>query len=120
MNNKDSKPDNTHDGNSPVRVLAFLEAKEGKRQELLNILVSIVEPSRKEEGNISYVLNSSTENSNEIMFDEVWSSMDTFVKHYENPKSHKNRERVGGLLVRPMEVKLYREINENTFNNSRL
>ena len=81
MKNNESKSNNTYDGNSPVRVLAFLEAKEGKRQELLNILVSIVEPSRKEEGNISYVLNSSTEHPNEIMFDEVWSGMDTFVKH---------------------------------------
>ena len=112
MKNNDSKSNNTYEGNSPVRVLAFLEAKEAKRQELLNILVSIVEPSRKEEGNISYVLNSSTENPNQIMFDEVWSSMDTFVKHYESPQSHKNRERVSGLLVRPMEVKLYREITE--------
>lgn len=112
MKNNDSKSSNTYEGNHPVRVLAFLEAKEGKRQELLNILVSIVEPSRKEEGNISYVLNSSTENSNEVMFDEVWSSMDTFVKHYESPQSYKNREKVGGLLVRPMEVKLYREITE--------
>ena len=112
MKNIDSKSNNTYDEKSPVRVLAFLEAKEGKRQELLNILVSIVEPSRKEEGNIYYVLNSSTENPDEILFDEVWSSMDTFVKHYENPQSYKNRERVGGLLVRPMEVKLYREITE--------
>ncbi len=113
MKNNDSESNNkTYDANSPVRVLAFLEAKDGNRQELLNILVSIVKPSRKEEGNISYVLNSSTENPNEIMFDEVWSSMDTFVKHYESPQSYKNRERVGGLLVRPMEVKLYREITE--------
>ena len=112
MKNNDSKSNNTYDGDSPVRVLAFLEAKEEKRQELLNILASIVEPSRKEEGNISYVLNSSTENPNEIMFDEVWSSMDTFAKHYESPQSYENREKVGGLLVRPMEVKFYREITE--------
>ena len=112
MKNNDSKSNNAYNGNSPVRVLAFLEAKEGKRQELLNILVPIVEPSRKEEGNISYILNSSTENPNEIMFDEVWSSKDTFVKHYESPQSYKNRERVVGLLVRPMEVKLYTEITE--------
>jgi len=110
MKNNYSKSNNPYNGNSPVRVLAFLEAKEGKRQELLNILVPIVEPSRKEEGNISYVLNSSTESPNEIMFDEVWTSKDTFDKHYESPQSYKNREQVDGLLVRPMEVKLYAEI----------
>src|SRR5215210_7797540 len=110
MKNNDSKSNNPSNGNSPLRVLAFLEAKEGKRQELLNILVPIVEPSRKEEGNISYVLNSSTENPNEIMFDEVWSSKDTFDKHYESPQSYKNREKLDGLLVRPMKVKLYVEV----------
>jgi quinol monooxygenase YgiN len=112
MKHNDSISSNAYNENSPVRVLAFLEAKEGKRQELLNVLVPIVEPSRKEEGNISYVLNSSTENPNEILFDEVWSSKYTFDKHYESPQSYKNRERVGGLLVRPMEVKMYTEITE--------
>lgn len=114
MKNNDSKfkLNNTYNGKSPVRVLAFLEAKEGKRQEILDILIPIVEPSRNEEGNVSYVLNSSTENPNEIMFDEVWSSKDTFDKHYESPQSHKNRESVGGLLVRPMEVKIYTEITQ--------
>ena len=71
--------------NSAVRVLAFLEAKEGKIQELVNILVSIVEPSRKEDGNIAYILNSSIENPNEILFDEVWSNRDAFDKHYQSP-----------------------------------
>ncbi len=112
MKNNDSKSNNPYNGNSPVRVLAFLEAKEGKRQELLNILVPIVEPLRKEDGNILYVLNSSTENPNEIMFDEVWSSKATFDKHYESPQAYKNREKVGSLLVRPMEVKIYTEITE--------
>ncbi len=96
--------------NSAVRVLAFLKAKAGKRQELLNILVSLVEPSRKEEGNIAYVLNSSIENPDEILFDELWSNKDTFDKHYQSPESYKNRDKVSGLLVKPMEVKIYTQI----------
>ncbi len=112
MKNNDAKSSTSFQENSPVRVLAFLEAKEGKRQELIEILIPIVEPSRKEEGNIAYVLNSSAENPNEIMFDEVWSSKDTFDKHYESPQSYETRQRVGNLLVRPMEVKIYTEINE--------
>ncbi len=112
MKNNDAKSNNSYSEKTPVRVLAFLEAKEGMRQELLEILVPIIEPSRKEEGNVEYVLHSSIENPNELMFDEIWSSRDTFDKHYENPQSYKNRERVVGLLVRPMEVKLYTVINE--------
>ncbi len=96
--------------NSPLRVLAFLEAKEGKRQELLKILVPLVEPSRKEEGNVAYVLNSSIENPNEILFDEVWSNKDTFDKHYQKPKSYEDRDKIAHLLVRPMEIKIYKEV----------
>lgn len=112
MKNNDAESINPHNVDSPVRVLAFLEAHEEKRQELLDILVPLVEPARKEEGNIAYVLNSSADNPNEILFDEVWSSKDTFDKHYERPQSYENRERVSGLLVRPMEVKIYTEITE--------
>jgi quinol monooxygenase YgiN len=96
--------------NSAVRVLAFLEAKEGKRQELIDILIPIIAPSRKEDGNIEYNLNSSIENPNELLFDEIWSNKDTFDKHYQSPLSYKNRDRISGLLVKPMEVKVYTQI----------
>jgi quinol monooxygenase YgiN len=98
--------------NSQIRVLAFLEAKEGKRQELMNILIPIVEPSRKEEGNISYILNSSIENPNEILFDEVWSSKNTFDKHFQNPKSYENRDKIKDLVIKPMEIKIYEEVTK--------
>jgi quinol monooxygenase YgiN len=114
MKTKESGTNNHYNGVSPVRVLAFLEAKEGKRQELLDILIHIVEPSRKEEGNIAYVLNSSTERPNEIMIDELWSGKDAFDKHFERPESYRNRERVTGLLARPMEVKTYTEVTGKT------
>jgi quinol monooxygenase YgiN len=96
--------------NSRIHVLAFLEAKEGKRQELINILIPIVEPSRKEEGNISYILNSSIENPNKILFDEVWSSKNTFDKHYQNPKSCETRDKIKDLVIKPMEIKIYAEV----------
>jgi quinol monooxygenase YgiN len=96
---------------SPIRVLAFLEAKEGMRQELINVLIPIVEPSRREEGNISYILNSSIENPNEILFDEVWSSKNTFDKHYQHPQSYKNRDKIKDLIVKPMEIKIYSEVS---------
>ena len=101
-----------NNANSPVRVLALLEAKEGKRQELINILITIVEPARKEDGNILYILNSSIENPNEILFDEVWSSKDTFDKHYQQSKSYENRSKIMDLLVRPMEIRVYVEVTE--------
>ena len=70
MQNNKTELNKSFEDNSQVRVLAFIEVKEGKRQELLDILISIIEPSRKEEGNISYFLNYSIDNPNEMVFDE--------------------------------------------------
>ena len=44
-----------------IRLLAFFEPKKGRGQELEKILLELVEPNRKEQGNISYVQHRSTE-----------------------------------------------------------
>ena len=38
-----------------IRLLAFLEAKEGHGKELKEILLEVVEPTRREPANIAYV-----------------------------------------------------------------
>jgi quinol monooxygenase YgiN len=99
--------------NSSFRVLAILESKDERRQELLDILVPLVNPAREEEGNISYDLYCSTENPNEFLFDEVWSNKETFNKHYESQKSYKDRDMVSPLLAKPLQIKTYLEINKS-------
>lgn len=98
--------------NYPVRVLAILEAKEETRLHLKDILVSLVIPARKEEGNISYDLHYSIENPNEFLIDEVWSNQTAFDKHYQSPKSHKDRDTVSSLLTKPLLIKTYVNIND--------
>ncbi len=112
MQNNKSELNKSHINDSPVRVLAFLEAKEGKRQELLDILIPIIEPSRKEEGNIAYSLNYSIDNPYEMVFDEVWSNKVSFDKHYKSPYSQENRSKIKDLLVSPMIIKLFKEISK--------
>jgi quinol monooxygenase YgiN len=104
--------------NSPIRILAILEAKEETRQQLMNILIPLVKPAREEEGNISYDLYCSTENPNEFLFDEVWSNKEAFNKHYESPKSYKDREMVNSLLSKPLQIKKYIEINNTKLQNA--
>lgn len=98
----------------PIHILAFLEAKEGKKQELANILIPISEYSRKEKGNIKYILNLALDNPNYFMIDEEWSSKETFDMHYNSHQSEKNRNKVKSLLVKPMEVKMFRELDEKS------
>ncbi|VFJ12703.1 putative quinol monooxygenase [Candidatus Nitrosocosmicus franklandus] len=98
--------------NSSFRVLATLEAKSESRQELMDFLVSLVIPARKEEGNISYDLYRSTQNPNEFLFDEVWRTKGDFDRHYDSLKSQNNRERVRGLLAKPLEINTYLRVTE--------
>jgi hypothetical protein len=44
-----------------IRLLAFFEPKKGRGQELEKILLELAKPTRKEQGNISYVRHRSTE-----------------------------------------------------------
>ena len=97
--------------NSLFRVLAVLDARDESRQQLLNILLSLLKPAREEEGNISYDLYCSTQNPNEFLLDELWYTKGDFVRHYESPKSYFDRERVNSLLKRPLHIRTYTEIN---------
>ena len=97
--------------NSSFRVLATLEAKSEARQELLEFLISLVTPAREEQGNISYDLHCSTQNPNEFLLDEVWDTKTDFDRHYESSKSHDDRERVKGLLLKPLLIKTYMNIS---------
>lgn len=96
---------------SQFRVLATLEAKEEKRQELVNYLVPLINPARKEEGNVTYDLHYSTDNPNIFLIDEVWDSKEAFDKHYESPKSYKDRKSVSSLLSRPLQIKTFILVN---------
>lgn len=93
-----------------VRVIVIIHAKEGKKQELLDIFVPLVNPPRNREGNITYTFNSSIDDSNELMFDEVWENKEVYDKHYNNQESVNLRTKVQDLISKPLEYKLYKEI----------
>ncbi|VFJ13171.1 putative quinol monooxygenase [Candidatus Nitrosocosmicus franklandus] len=96
--------------NNQVRVIVLINAKEGKKQELLDLFMPLINPPRKREGNISYTFNSSIEDPNELLFDEVWESKEAYDKHYNSQESVELRAKVQNLVSKPIEFKLFREI----------
>ena len=95
---------------SQIRVIVLINAKEGKKKELLDLLVPLVDPPRKREGNLIYTFNSSIENPNELLFDEVWDSKDSYDKHYQSQESVSLRSKIKDLVSRPTEFKQFKEI----------
>ena len=97
---------------SKTKVIVTLEVKEGKKQDVLNILTPLSELAKKREGVLSHDLYSSIQNPNELLIDHLWSSKEIFDKHFNSPEATKARETINRLLVKPLEIKTYTEINK--------
>lgn len=93
-----------------VRVLAFFRAKLGKEKELEKILRTLVTPTRNEPGNIAYVLNRSTKNLNEFLFDEIFVSMKAFEEHTQKPYIKSLMPKINNLVDGIVTVETYYEV----------
>ncbi|MEW6605240.1 MAG: putative quinol monooxygenase [Thermoproteota archaeon] len=93
-----------------VRVLAFFKAKPGKGKELEQVLRTLVTPTRSEPGNIAYILHRSTQNPDELVFDEIFASMKAFEEHLQQPYITSLHAKINHLIDAPVNVKTYYEI----------
>jgi quinol monooxygenase YgiN len=93
-----------------VRVIAFFKAKKGRGKDLEQVLKTLVAHTRSEPGNIAYVLNRSTQNTDELVFDEMFSSMKAFEEHSQKPYIKSLAAKIDHLMDAPVNVKTYYEI----------
>lgn len=97
-------------GKNAIRVLAFMEAKKDRGQELIDHVLSIVEPSRNEEGNISFVPHVLTDNPDQIMVDEIWINKNALENHFNQKHIQDYLPKIENLLAKPLEIKVYSEV----------
>lgn len=95
---------------STIRLLAFLEAKNGKESELERILLDLIPPTLKEPGNIAYVPHKSVDNPRVFMFDELWANEKSIEEHFKQPHMINLIDKLNPLLERPLELRRYHEI----------
>jgi quinol monooxygenase YgiN len=93
-----------------VRVLAFLKAKPGKREELEKMLKIVIEHTRREPGNIAYVMHRSIKNPDELMFDEIWVDMKALEDHLKMPHMQAALPKMADLLAVPLRIETYSEV----------
>ncbi len=65
-----------------LRVIAKVKARPGKVNELLSVLGSMVEPTRKEPGCISYKLLQNNEDPTDFALIEEWQSSTALQSHF--------------------------------------
>lgn len=63
-------------------VMVILYAKEGREEELRRDLIAVVEPSRRDEGNLRYELFVHQDDPRRFVFVEHWAHPDMQQKHH--------------------------------------
>jgi len=95
---------------SEIVCVAQFIAKEGKEDELLHALHSLLQPTFKEEGYLRYELNQAIDNPRGITFIEKFKSKDAFDFHCSTPYVKGFFNNVAPPLVDNVTVTLYKEI----------
>jgi len=66
-------------------VIAKISAKEAFVQQVKEALTALLQPTRKETGNLEYSLFQDTTKPTEFLMYEKWVTQDTFEKHNQMP-----------------------------------
>jgi quinol monooxygenase YgiN len=90
-----------------LTVVAWLEAKPGKEDELRATLLGLIEPTRKEEGCVQYDLHEHTETPGNFVFYENWTSQEHLLRHLAAPHLKAFNEVSNDLLSAPPRIETY-------------
>lgn len=82
-----------------INVVATFQARPGKEAALREALLSLVAPTRKEPGCISYDAHQSSEDPAKFLFYETWQSKEALGAHMQTPHIQKLLPRVDELCT---------------------
>ena len=93
-----------------VVCVAEFRALEGRTDDLIAALHSLIQPTLREPGRLRYELNQRVDDPRRVTFIEKWKDQDSFDKHCQMPYIKHFFDDVRPQLVEEFEVKLYNEI----------
>jgi quinol monooxygenase YgiN len=94
-----------------VTVYARFKAKEGKTEEVKQALLALVDPTRREEGCVSYDLHQSDDDPSQFMFYETWESKQAIDSHMQTPHVSAVVARVDELVEQPFEISTWEKLS---------
>ena len=92
------------ESNSRFRAVAILKTKPENADELRRHLLALVEPSRKEEGCITYILHEVIDRPGVFVFYEGWESIEAHDAHIATDKLRNLKSVLGNLLIEPEDI----------------
>jgi len=90
-----------------LRVVARLVAFPDKVAELKSLLLSVIEPTRKEKGCIKYELLQNQADPTDFTFVEEWESADLLDLHLGSTHIQDAVQKLDGLAVGPPDIRRY-------------
>ncbi len=96
--------------NALLTVVAEMVAKPGKEDELKRRLLSLIEPTRKEDGCVQYDLHQNTDETGRFVFYENWRSRETLERHLQSPHLLAFGSVEEELLAEPARILTYTRI----------
>ncbi len=87
-----------------LTVFAEIRANPGKEEAVREVLKGLVEPTRKEEGCVQYVLHVDNDDPGHFVFYENWTSMAHLQAHIATPHMQAFLARSAELLAEPLRV----------------
>lgn len=92
-----------------IVVVAHFSAMQGKEGELLNVMHSLLEPTRREPGCMRYELNQEIENPRAFTFAEKFAAREAFEAHLKMPHVASFADQ-SASLVESKQVRFHREL----------
>ena len=91
--------------------VAEFRALDGKTDELITALHSLIAPTHKEKGCLRYELNQRIDDTRWITFIEKWEDRTSFDQHCGEPYIKNYFDNLRPRLVETFEVRLYQEFH---------
>jgi quinol monooxygenase YgiN len=92
-------------------VVATFFARPEKREELRDMLMGLVSPTRAEAGCVDYDLYVDEQDPNVFMFFENWRTAQDLDEHLLTPHLAHLRDSVDALIARPIQVVRYKMLS---------
>ncbi|MGC9964979.1 MAG: putative quinol monooxygenase [Syntrophobacteraceae bacterium] len=94
-----------------INVVARFKAMEGMDRKLKELLLTLIEPSRSDEGCIDYELHQAIDEPALFIFYETWESREHLDRHSSTPHVQHFRSKVKDLLAEPPQLILLAKIS---------
>jgi quinol monooxygenase YgiN len=94
-------------GKDTLNVIARIKARPGKANELLSIISSLVEPTRKEPGCLRYVLLQNNEDPTDLTLVEEWQDSKALESHFATKHFKEAMKNLPNLVATEPDIRRY-------------